>query len=177
MHHRKRVYGAGGSEEAGRVIEPRNAYSRGHKDTLRRIEGNADGLHAPEGCMGALWPVRRTPPGSESEAYLHRGNAGTWESHRSPCLQTRIGGPGDQRPWRGRRASTRPRAQQGQHERAEASKVSGSERRAKRPEMGRAAVLAKHSTGEGGEPSPTGPTRGKATPGITFCWTERREIP
>ena len=168
MHHRKRVYGAGGSEEAGRVIEPRNGYSRGKPTVCMRWKA---------AVLGARWRVRRTPPGSESGAYLHRGNSGTWESHRSPCLQTRTGGPGDQRPWRGRRASTRPRAQPGRHERAEASKVSGSERRAKRPEMGRMAVLAEHSTEEGGEPSPTGPTGGKATPGITFCWTERREIP
>jgi hypothetical protein len=132
--------------------------------------------HRKAAVLGALWQVRRTPPGSESGAYLHRGNSGTWESHRSPCLQTRTGGPGDHRPWRGRRASTRPRAQQGQHERAEASKVSGSERRAKQPETGRMAVFAEHSTEEGGELSPTGPTGGKATPGITFCWTERREI-
>ena len=58
----------------------------------------------------------------------------------------------------------------------EAGKVSGSERRAKRPETGRVAVLAEQSTEEGGEPWPTGPTGGKATPGITFWWTERREI-
>jgi hypothetical protein len=59
----------------------------------------------------------------------------------------------------------------------EARKVSGSERRAKRPERGREVVLAEHSTGERGEPRPTGPTGGKATPGITLNWTERREIP
>src|SRR5215813_2137859 len=118
--------------------------------------------HRKAAVLGSLGQVRRTPPGSESGAYLHRGNSGTWECHRSPCLQTRTGGPGDHRPWRGRRASTRLRAQQGQHERAEASKVSGSERRAKRPETGRMAVVAAHSTEEGGEPSPTGPTGGSA---------------
>jgi len=59
----------------------------------------------------------------------------------------------------------------------EAGKVSGSERRAKPPEKDTAAVLAEHSTEEGGEPRPTGPTGGKATPGITLCWTDRREIP
>jgi hypothetical protein len=65
----------------------------------------------------------------------------------------------------------------GHHERTEAGAVSGRERQAKRPERGRAAVLAKHSTEEGGEPRPTGPTGGKATPGITRSWTDRREIP
>jgi len=43
-------YEAGGSEEAGRVIEPRNGYSRGHKDiSPRGTERKADGLDAPEG--------------------------------------------------------------------------------------------------------------------------------
>jgi len=39
------------------------------------------------------------------------------------------------------------------------------------------AVLAEHSTDEGGELRPTGPTGGKATPGITVNWRDRREIP
>ena len=43
------AYEAGVSEEAGRVIEPRNMYSRGQKDSLSGIEAKADGLHAPEG--------------------------------------------------------------------------------------------------------------------------------
>ena len=42
-------YKAGVSEEAGRVIEPRNMYSRGQQDNLSGIEGKADGLQAPEG--------------------------------------------------------------------------------------------------------------------------------
>ena len=144
------------------MMEPRNLYDRGHQDNPQDVQRGKPTVswHRKAAVLGALWQVRRTPPGSESGAYLHRGNSGTWESHRSPCLQTRTGGPGDQRPWRGRRASTRPRAQQGQHERAEARKVSGSERRAKRPETGRMAVLAEHSTEAGGEPSPTEPTGG-----------------
>jgi RNA-directed DNA polymerase len=39
--------------------------------------------------------------------------------------------------------------------------------------MGREAVVAKHSTDEGGERRPTGPTGGKATPGLT----EKRDRP
>ena len=34
--------------------------------------------------LGALWRVRRTPPGSESGACLQRGSSGTWENHLSP---------------------------------------------------------------------------------------------
>ena len=41
---------------------------------------------------------------------------------------------------------------------------------------GERAVLAEHSTEEGGEPRPKGPTGGKATPGIPFDWEERGEI-
>jgi hypothetical protein len=62
--------------------------------------------HTPPGCqrrqaavLGAGWPGRRTPPGSESGACLHRGSAGTWEPPRSPCPPPGVGawaptGPG-----------------------------------------------------------------------------------
>jgi hypothetical protein len=40
---------------------------------------------------------------------------------------------------------------------------------------GQRAVVAEHSTGEGGEPRPKEPTGGKATPGIPFCWADRWE--
>jgi hypothetical protein len=113
----------------------------------------------------AVWQVSRTPPGSESGACLHRGNSGTWESQLSPCRAARNGGPGDQRPWRVRGASTRTRARKGHHKRTEARKVPGSERQAKRPERDRMAVVASHSTEEGGEVRPKRPTGGKATSG------------
>src|SRR5712691_473685 len=50
VHTQPWTYGAGGSEEAGRVREPRHEESRGH--THRSPEGterNADGFHGPEG--------------------------------------------------------------------------------------------------------------------------------
>ena len=44
------AYEAGGSEEAGRVMEPRKAYRCGHKDIPPGSkEGKADGLYQPEG--------------------------------------------------------------------------------------------------------------------------------
>src|SRR6266446_4055794 len=47
---RKGPYGAGRSEKAGRVIEPRNVYSRGRQDNPQGGgEEKADGLQAPEG--------------------------------------------------------------------------------------------------------------------------------
>src|SRR5712692_12001116 len=74
----------------------------------------------------------------------------------------RIGGPGDQKPWRGRGASTLATSPAGRPRTTEAGKVSGNERQVKDPEMGRVAVVAAHSTEEGGEVRPTGPTGGKA---------------
>ena len=50
VHTQQWTYGAGGSEEAGRVMEPRNEYSRGHKDIPPGSkEGKADGFYQPEG--------------------------------------------------------------------------------------------------------------------------------
>jgi hypothetical protein len=50
VHTQQWTYGAGGSAEAGRVMEPRNEYSRGHKDiSPEYTERNADGFHWPEG--------------------------------------------------------------------------------------------------------------------------------
>ena len=50
MPPRKGPYEAGGSEKAGRVMEPRNVYSRGQQDIPQGCsEGKADGLQAPEG--------------------------------------------------------------------------------------------------------------------------------
>jgi hypothetical protein len=41
--------------------------------------------HRKAAVLGAVRHVRRTPPGSESGAGLHRGSSGTWENPRSPC--------------------------------------------------------------------------------------------
>src|SRR6266446_2064356 len=62
--------------------------------------------HKPTVCqrrkaavLGAVGPVRRTPPGYESGDCLHRGSAGTWEHPLSPCTTPGLGdrattGPG-----------------------------------------------------------------------------------
>src|SRR5215470_7780816 len=87
---RKGPYGAGCSEEIGRVMEPRNGERRGQPTVC-------SGRKAA--VLSAPWRVRRTPPGSESGACLHKGNSGTWESHVSPCRTPGMGdrvtkGPG-----------------------------------------------------------------------------------
>src|SRR5262249_37786156 len=114
--------------------------------------------------LGAVGRVRRTPPGSESGACLQRGNAGTWESHLSPCPHTRRGGPGDQRPWRGRELPL-------DHEPVRDTTNSGSRQGIgkasdkRSPRDGEVAVVAAHSTGESGEVRPKRPTGGKAPSG------------
>ena len=112
--------------------------------------------------LGAIRRVRRTPPGSESGACLQRGDSGTWESHLSPCF---IPGLGD-------RVTTSPGVTWGfrpSHEpygdttnSRKQARYRGGERQAKHPETGRAAVVAAHSTEEGGEVRPKRPTGGKA---------------
>ena len=76
----------------------------------------------------------------------------------------------------------RLRAGKGTQNRRSRSGYRGTRAKSEGPRDGQMAVLAEHSTDgqvsdrEGGEPRPTGPTEGKATPGITFCWKERWEI-
>src|SRR2546426_1180053 len=41
--------------------------------------------------LEALWRAWRTPPGSKSGACIHRGSAGPWESHVSPCPMPGMG--------------------------------------------------------------------------------------
>src|SRR5262249_21436272 len=87
--------------------------------------------------LGAVWRVRRTPPGSESGACVQRGNSGTWESHLSPCYIPGVGDRGTKGPGVILGASTRTRAGQGDHKRMEAGKVSGRRATSEAPETGR----------------------------------------
>src|SRR5919197_1093028 len=105
-----------------------------------------------------------------------QGGLGKLGGPSGSLSHSRAGGMGGPRPWRRLGVSPRLRAREGHHERTETGKVSGRERQAKCPERGRAAVLAEPSTEEGGELRPTEPTGGKATPGITLSWRDRREI-
>ena len=75
---RQGPYEAGGSEQAGRVMEPRKVESRGERGKPTVCQRRQAAV------LGARGRGRRTPPGSESGARLQRGNAGTWERHLSP---------------------------------------------------------------------------------------------
>jgi hypothetical protein len=117
---------------------------------------------------------------------LHRGlrragqgvTGGTRALGRAPGLLVnttgRRGGPGDQEPWRWQAA---PRGQRTAGRDTKGGSRQGIGERATRAATreGQRAVVAEHSTGEGGEVRPKRPTRGKARPGRARDWEERRE--
>jgi len=154
VHTQPWAYEAGGSEDAGRVIEPRKV-SRCGKPTVCK--------HWKAGVLDALWHVLRTPPGSESGAWAQRGNAGTWENHWSPCAITRKGGPDDHKPWRDLGAFAQVTSPKGRPRTHGSTQGIGGRATSKEPREGPAGVVAAHSTKDGGAPRPKGPTRGKAT--------------
>ena len=65
--------------------------------------GMRNPLHKLKRCMSETLCLRLRAPYfyPTSGAWLQRGSSGTWESHLSPCPHARIGGPDDQKPWRG----------------------------------------------------------------------------
>ena len=108
------AYEAGRNEAAGRVREPRHRESRGPQDHPHVGE-----REKPTACRGrkaavldASRRVSRTPPGAESGAGVHRGDAGTWESQWSPWVIAGVGVPTDagKTPGVARRRPPRPRA-------------------------------------------------------------------
>jgi hypothetical protein len=178
VHPGKGVYGAGGSEKAGRGMEPRKEERRGQEESpqegWRGTPTVSSGRKAA--VLGATWQASRTPPGSESGACMHRDSLGTWESHLSPGVYPGEGDRATKGPGGTGRLSPGHEPTGDTTNATEAGMGSGSARHAQRPERDMVAVFAAHRTGEGGERRPTGPTGGKATPGITSGWTDRREI-
>src|SRR2546428_10181374 len=83
--------------------------------------------------LDALWRVRRTPPGSESGACLHRGNVGTWESHLSPCPIPGLGDRVTTSPGVAGGASPPPRADHRDHELRNQARNRGTQRNPKPP--------------------------------------------
>ena len=143
---------AGWSEDAGRVIEPRNEYSRGQEDI------------SPGGTKGS----RRFPVAGRQQSWVrygefaghhrglraghvsHRGSSGTWESHLSPCHIPGLGdrvtkGPGVVRGFPPGHEPVRDTTNGRKRARYRGRATSEG------PETGRVAVVAVHRTGEGGE--------------------------
>jgi hypothetical protein len=163
----------------GRVIEPRNEYSCGPEDNCSVQAGQPKPTRWRErkaAVPPTVWQVDGIPPGSEeSGAWHHRGNSGTWESHLSPCPRSRksrgTGGPralalADSSPLPANRAAGHKRREQTRYRGASGSEAT---------REGQRAVVAEHSTDEGGEVRPKRPTGGKARPGRARSREERRE--
>ena len=108
MPPRKGPYEAGGSEKAGRVMEPRNGESCGQK---------ADGVHALEGrSPGCARASAQDNTGVCERGMSAEGERGNVGEPPVSLLPARSGGPGDHKPWRGVGASPTPRARKGDHE-------------------------------------------------------------
>src|SRR5262249_17664046 len=136
-------------------MEPRKVY-RGGQPTVC--------THGKAAVLSAFWRVRRTPPGSESGACLHRGNSGTWESHRAPGDRPGMGDRATQSPGVG--WALRPGHEPGGETTNEGSTPGIGERAtSEEPREGQVAVVASHPTVERGEVRPKRPTGGKATSG------------
>jgi hypothetical protein len=81
-----------------------------------------------------------------------------------PLSYTRIGGPGDQRPWRDLELPPGPELC-GDTTNHGSTQGIGEASDKRSPRDGEVAVVAAHSTGEGGEVRPKRPTGGKAPSG------------
>ena len=123
----------------------------------------------------------RTPPGSETRAWSHRGSLETWESPWFPWRESGGGVPtgAGKTPGAGRRLSPPRRAvqEQGTRSKTSATRYRGRRGSTEHPRDGPLAVCADHRTEgrepgasgrEGGEPTSQGPTAGQAQPGLTF---------
>lgn len=154
-------YGAGCRAEGSRVREPRNG-SRGGKPT------GSSGWKA--GGLGAGGPVRRPPAGAESGAWRPRGNAGTWESPRSPGGASRHGGTGCPKAlaWSGR--FDQPTSPLGTPRTCGAPTVSGPARPSAGPCDGQVAGVASQRPAARGAVRPKRATGGQATSGGAFWW-------
>lgn len=117
--------------------------------------------------------MSRTPPGSENGAGVYGGNTGTWESHLFPY---RV--PEDEVYWEYKRPGVEqdapPLNEPMWDTNKRASKVSWHERQSEVLRDGQVAVVAAHSTCEGGEVKSKRPAGGKARPGITISTGDKR---
>ena len=184
MHPQSWAYEAGGNEDAGCVLAPRKMERCGLQ------ENPPGGARAkPTVCSGrkaagleAPRRVSRTPPGAESGACFHRGDAGTWESQGSPWGRAGVGVPTGavKTPGVARRRPPRLRAlrEPGTPSPRRAPRHRGRRGSPARPRDGPWAVVAEPSPAgwergapgrDGGEPRAQGPPGGQATPGSTFA--------
>jgi hypothetical protein len=93
VHARQREYEAGGNEDTGCVIEPRNTYCCGQQDIPRGVQRGKPTVSKSRKATvpDTLRRVCGTPPGSKSGACVQRGNSGTWESQCVSLCKIRLG--------------------------------------------------------------------------------------
>jgi hypothetical protein len=137
-------------------------------DTLARVEGSSPASDTARRA-GHHRGLRRAE-------HVVRGE--TRELGRAQCLLVkeagRVGVPADQEPWRGQPASHYQRTA-GRDTKGGSRQGIGARARREATREGHKAVVAEHSTGEGGEVRPQRPTGGKARPGRAWEWEARRE--
>ena len=134
------------------------------------------------------WSGRQQSEARKGEHHgFHRGRragqaltGGTWERGRARCLLVtdagRAGVPADQEPWRRQPASGCQRTAQRDTNGGSGQGI-GKRATSEATREGQRAVVAEHSTAEGGEVKPKRPTGGKAKPGRARGEEERREGP
>jgi hypothetical protein len=93
---RQGPYAAGWSEDAGRVMEPRNGESRGQEDIPHAVlEGKADGVHAPEGSSPGCGRARaQDTTGVGERGMPAKGERGNVGEPPVAVLKRRKRGPG-----------------------------------------------------------------------------------
>ena len=172
-------YGAGGSEEAGRVMEPRHAERRGQQALPQGgSEGPAAGCQWPEGSSPrrAQASVEDTT-GVEERGLPAEGGGGNVGEPPVALPTSRMRGAGDHRPRRGGAASTPPRAPRGHHAQNGSRPGSGKRatsaaprdgpggRRSGAESRGRGGTVAHGPHGRAGDAGP--PVVGDGQPGAT----------
>jgi len=108
----------------------------------------------------------------------HGVTGGTRELGRAPCLRGRVGrksrGTGGPRALAVTESFQRSPSPAGNTNHGSRQGI-GERATSEATQEGHGAVVAKHSTGEGGEARPKRPTGGKARPGRACDWEDRRE--
>jgi hypothetical protein len=141
-------------------------------------------MHRKAAALRAPWQALRAPPGSKNGACLHRGDSGTWESHRLPGKASRKRRDTGSTSALARACGFQPSASRVRHTKEGSRPGSGEPAASEATREGPVAVVVEHSTAglrahgadrEGGGPRPKGPTAGQAPPGRTRRWEERWE--
>lgn len=174
--------GARGSEGTGRGSEPRHGERCGPQDSPPREGGES--RRRPGAGRPQSWVREGEGPGHPRGLSAGPGSSGVTRARGRATTRLgngRIGEPGEHTsaPSRVAWSCDLAGSEAAEHPRGRGARGTPAGRR-----DGVVAVVAAQRTAglrasaagrEGGEPRPTGPTGGKATPGSTVCWEDRGE--